>query len=67
MRRWTGPRPSDLEPNGVTLRWSVPSERWPYGPPSAHENCCSLRPPTFGKFCDCKASAADDDEHGEAP
>lgn len=72
--RWTGPRARDLKPDGVTLRWSVPAERWPYGPPSHHQECCSLFPRSSkdargaqpgGQFCDCAASAADDDEYGE--
>lgn len=70
MTHWTGPRAVDLAPDGVTLRWSVPGERWPYGPPSAHENICNLRPQNGrpgGLFCDCKASDASDITHGVAP
>lgn len=59
--RWTGPLASDLTP-GNTLREPVPPERWPYGPPDFHETCCILH--RRGLFCDCKASAADDDQWG---
>jgi hypothetical protein len=60
--RWTGPLESDLRPNGYELVAPVPPERWPYGPPDHHEVCCVLH--TGGLFCDCKASAADDDAWG---
>lgn len=59
---WTGPRDSDLAPNGITLRHPVPPDRWPYGPPSFHEGCCKLH--SGGLFCDCKASDASDDDWG---
>lgn len=61
--RWTGPRESDLRPGGHELVAPAPPERWPYGPPSFHEAGCSLH--ARGLFCDCAASAADDDEWGE--
>lgn len=35
---------------------------WPYGPTSFHEDCCVLR--SGSSYCDCKASAADDEDHG---
>lgn len=63
---WTGPRESDLNSDGVTLRRSVPSERWPYGPPAVHEDHCRLRR-ADGAYCDCRASAADDGEWGIHP
>jgi hypothetical protein len=60
---WTGPRDDDLLADGLTVRPSkvpLPPERWPYGPPSFHEACCSLfGVPALnrcGFFCDCKAS-----------
>lgn len=51
---------------------------WPYGPPDVHQDGCALRrrytaaeiaAPGFdavvaARFCDCLASAADDDEFG---
>lgn len=54
--RWTGPRETDLRADGVTLIRPVPPDRWPYGPPEAHEDCCVLH--SGGLFCDCKASDA---------
>ncbi len=66
-RYWTGPTDDDLTtPGGSRLRAPVPPERWPYGPPEFHEDCCKL----FGAFgpglfCDCKASDASDDEWGD--
>jgi len=57
LARWTGPRAEDLQPDGQTLKAPVPGERWPYGPPEAHQDCCGLR--ERGLFCDCWAS---DDE-----
>lgn len=60
--RWTGPRPEDLRPDGYRLRAPVPPERWPYGPPSWHQACCRLH--ARGLYCDCEASAADDDVWG---
>ncbi len=67
--KWIGPLEGDLKPNGVSLRGPVPPERWPYGLPSAHEDCCSLHgmadPGRIGGlYCDCAASAADDLDHG---
>lgn len=67
---WIGPLPADLSTDGVTLRCSVPAERWPFGPPSYHETCCNLHPRAGrpgGLYCDCKASAEDDAEFGGAP
>jgi hypothetical protein len=63
---WTGPNPNEVAPSGM-LFGRVPGERWPYGPPSAHEGCCNLFPhrgSPGGLFCDCVASAADDIEYG---
>lgn len=63
---WTGPSPGETAPSGM-LYGRVPGDRWPYGPPSAHESCCNLFPhrgSPGGLFCDCAASAADDVEHG---
>lgn len=60
---WTGPRDSDLDKSGVRLRAPVPPERWPYGLPEAHQECCILH--TGGLFCDCLASDASEYEHGE--
>lgn len=60
MTHWTGPEEGDREPDGVTLKRPVPGERWPYGPPEAHEDCCGLH--AGGLFCDCQASAADEDD-----
>ncbi|OHD25684.1 MAG: hypothetical protein A2Y38_00375 [Spirochaetes bacterium GWB1_59_5] len=60
---WHGPRVEDLELDGATVRAEVrplPPERWPYGLPEAHEDICDLF--TWGRFCDCAASAADEDE-----
>ena len=64
--RWTGPREGETAPSGM-LYGRVPAERWPYGPPSAHEARCNLFPhrgSPGGLFCDCAASAADDVEYG---
>jgi hypothetical protein len=66
--QWFGPRPDEVAPSGMLLG-RVPGERWPYGPPSAHESGCNLFPhrgSLGGLFCDCAASAADDVEHGVA-
>lgn len=68
--RWTGPVTDDLTGSGSVLRWIVPGERWPYGPPSAHEKCCNLFPrrgSPGGLFCDCAASAADGLDQGVSP
>lgn len=63
---WTGPDDDDLDASGIRLVRPVPPERWPYGPPSAHETCCMLhRGHNGGLYCDCKASDASDDEWGE--
>lgn len=58
MWRWTGPRESDLKPDG-TLRHPVPPERWPFCRPEEHDRGCKLH--SGGLYCDCGASAADDD------
>jgi len=55
---WTGPKPEDLKPDGVTLWAPVPGERWPYGPPREQQDCCILR--VGGLYCDCSASAKED-------
>lgn len=60
---WTGPQPEDWDgPGRVRLRAPVPGNRWPYGPPPYHQSCCGLH--AGGLFCDCLASAADDEEWG---
>ncbi len=62
--RWVGPLAGDLEPGSDDVLVAVvPPERWPYGLPSFHEECCRLH--AHGLFCDCAASAADGYEHGE--
>lgn len=63
--RWTGPLPADLDGSGVHLLHPVPAERWPYGPPDAHQDCCLLH--TGGLFCDCWASTEDDETDEEEP
>lgn len=55
---WTGPHPDEIDAVG-TLKHPVPPERWPYGEPDAHEDCCSLK--HGGLYCDCLASDASDD------
>lgn len=67
---WTGPREDDLKADGVSLRGPVPPERWPYGPPAAHESCCLLHrmgdaSRQGGLYCDCAASDASELDHGE--
>jgi len=57
VRRWTGPREHEVDNLG-RLRAVVPPERWPYGPPEAHEDSCLLH--ARGLWCDCKASEAAD-------
>ena len=61
MTRWTGPRETDLAADGVTLLRPVPPERWPFGEPDAHQDCCSLHAGRL--YCDCEASdeGADDE------
>jgi hypothetical protein len=57
---WTGPRVDEVAPSGMLLG-RVPGERWPHGPPSAHEERCNLHPhrgSRGGLFCDCVASLA---------
>lgn len=61
---WTGPGAKDLMPDGSTLRAPVPAQRWPYGPPEGHEDCCTLH--SGGLFCDCLASDASSEEGGDA-
>lgn len=56
--RWTGPFDTDLNPDGTIKPGGVPPERWPYGPPEAHEPCCILW--DGGSYCDCAASDASD-------
>lgn len=66
MLAWTGPHDHEVAPSGM-LYGRVPDERWPYGPPSAHQKYCNLFPrrgSPGGLFCDCAASAADDVEYG---
>ena len=63
--RWTGPRDEDWADSTETrLRAPVPPERWPYGPPDAHDDWCMLfgRAPSVNAilFCDCSASASED-------
>jgi hypothetical protein len=58
---WTGPHNEDLDPSG-RLRQPVPPERWPFGPPSRHQDCCLLRGGEL--FCDCAASDASDEDWG---
>lgn len=52
----------DARLDGVLVA-PVPPERWPYGPPSHHEDCCRLH--DRGLYCDCKASDASDAEYGD--
>lgn len=54
-KRWTGPREGEIDGLG-RLRAPVPPDRWPYGPPEVHEDCCYLH--RDGLFCDCGASDA---------
>ena len=55
MSRWTGPLPQDWAPGAeYRLCAPVPPARWPFGPPSDHQECCSLH--RSGLFCDCTAS-----------
>jgi hypothetical protein len=42
-------------------------ELWPYGPAAVHEDCCRLHKTAGHGYCNCKASAADDDEYGMVP
>jgi hypothetical protein len=64
MKRWTGPHEGELD---VAGRWRgalpIPSERWPYGPPEAHEDCCWLH--ANGRFCDCAASDVSTEDEGD--
>lgn len=66
---WTGPNEDELTSDGSLVR-RVPAWRWPYGPPHAHEPSCNMFSEgrlRGGLYCDCEASAADDDEYGVAP
>jgi HB1, ASXL, restriction endonuclease HTH domain len=57
---WTGPRADEVAPSGMLLG-RVPGDRWPHGPPSAHEARCNLFPhrgSCGGLFCDCALSEA---------
>lgn len=58
-RVWTGPNEDEVNALGE-LKAPVPPERWPYGPPVAHQDCCVLF--SDGLFCDCTASEYDPDE-----
>lgn len=62
-KRWTGPREHEIDALG-RLRDQVPPDRWPYGPPEAHEDGCYLH--RGGLWCDCAASDASS-EDGELP
>jgi hypothetical protein len=58
---WTGPREGEITSTGL-LYGRLPGERWPYGPPSAHDPVCNLFPhrgSPGGLFCDCAAGGAD--------
>ena len=59
---WTGPRDDEIDGLG-RLRRPVPPERWPYGLPEAHEDCCHLH--GGGLYCDCAASDASAYSYGE--
>lgn len=63
---WTGPLEEDMDGDDQ-LAQPVPPERWPFGPPEAHEDCCRLH--TGGLWCDCKASSShpDDRDFGVGP
>jgi len=57
---WTGPLEGDLVTGEEdVLRSPVPPERWPYGPPHYHQECCILF--EGGLYCDCLASDQSDD------
>lgn len=58
-KQWTGPRPNEIDAVG-TLKRPVPPERWPYGLPEAHEDCCNLHGGRL--YCDCAASDASSEE-----
>jgi len=56
FQTWTGPRPDEVAPSGMLLG-RVPGDRWPHGPPDAHETACNLFPhrgSPGGLFCDCR-------------
>jgi len=55
---WTGPLDSDMATDELIA--PVPPERWPFGPPEAHESCCRLH--DGGLWCDCKASSSADED-----
>lgn len=72
---WTGPWDSDWESQQqLRLRAPVPPERWPCGPPAAHEDGCNLfarAGEDAGLYCDCVANDVDAgvgvDERGRRP
>ncbi len=59
--QWIGPGDDGICADG-TPKVAVSGNRWPYGPPEKHEDCCGLQ--DGGAFCDCKASDASDEEWG---
>ena len=56
---WTGPNEDEIDSHYKLLK-VVPPERWPWGPPDAHEDACLLH--SGGLFCDCTASEHDPNE-----
>lgn len=60
--RWTGSHDDGTGQDIAAREVPLPPERWPYGPPDAHQSCCLLY--EGGRYCDCAASAADDLEWG---
>jgi hypothetical protein len=64
---YTGPLEGDLDE--ATGCWigplPIPPERFPYCAPEEHEVGCTLR--EGGRFCDCAASDASDDDLSSAP
>jgi len=60
---WKGP---DLAEVNSAIEWigplPIPPEKWPYGPPDHHQECCTLV--CGGRFCDCEVSDSDDCEFG---
>jgi hypothetical protein len=61
VKRWMGPRDDEVDMAG-SWRGSlpIPPDRWPYGPPDIHEDCCYLH--RNGRYCDCAASDASTEE-----
>ena len=47
---WTGSQLDSYQ------KGPIPPNKWPYGPPSAHQDCCLLF--SGATYCDCDASAA---------